>query len=239
MLKTVWKFWDMKPKLDWIFTQFDGRIHIAQLQNSIPSGDARFNYSGEVYKSRRIINKRSFNLSLLPDCFRLLASAGQANCHEVHGTRPLIELLCECKNEQDVLDRWAAMSLAERVDILGPNSWESICEAYLILEEGYLPMGLSTGGTLPLFDLVGRSRDGRHIHVQCKGTRAAVTISDDFLDQTRQVDTKKRKTFFFAYAGVTNSIEELSDIEVVTNMDMLIWLETSAKGRAYVKLMSQ
>jgi len=131
------------------------------------------------------------------------------------------------------------MSLSERIDALGPKSWETICEAYLILEQRFLPMGLGAGGTLPVFDLIGRSQDGSFIQAQCKGNRSKVLIDTEFLEQSRQVKpSKKRKTFFFAYAGVKNKESDISDVKVLTNKDVLKWLQTSSSGREYVKLMT-
>jgi hypothetical protein len=239
MVKTIWRFWGMKESSDWVFTQYEGCLHVAQIAPGRPFDVAEVRCDNEVYKARRITNKRSFGLSRLPDCFRLLASAGQANCHEVHGTRALIELLCKCKDEDDVRRRWRAMSLSERIDALGPKSWETICEAYLILEQRFLPMGLGAGGTLPVFDLIGRSQDGSFIQAQCKGNRSKVLIDTEFLEQSRQVKpSKKRKTFFFAYAGVKNKESDISDVKVLTNKDVLKWLQTSSSGREYVKLMT-
>jgi hypothetical protein len=228
----------MKQSSDWVFTQYGGCLHVAQIAPGKPINVAEYGCDKEVYKARPITNKRSFRLSLLPDCFRLLASAGQSNCHEVHGTRSLIELLCGCDNEGDVLRRWRAMSLSERIDALGPKSWETICEAYLILEEKFLPMGLGVGGTLPVFDLIGRSQDGPFIQAQCKGNRSKVWIDTEFLDQCRHVESSKRKTFFFAYAGVTNEESDISDVKVLTNKDILNWLQTSSRGQEYVTLMT-
>jgi hypothetical protein len=130
------------------------------------------------------------------------------------------------------------MSLSDRIDALGPKSWETICEAYLILEERYLPMGLRVGGTLPVFDLIGRSQDGPFIQAQCKGNRSKVYIQEEFLEQSRQIEASKRKTFFFAYAGVTNEESDISDVTVLTNTDILNWLQTSPRGQGYVKLMT-
>jgi len=130
------------------------------------------------------------------------------------------------------------MSLSERIDALGPKSWETICEAYLILEEKFLPMGLGVGGTLPVFDLIGRSQDGPFIQAQCKGNRSKVWIDTEFLDQCRHVESSKRKTFFFAYAGVTNEESDISDVKVLTNKDILNWLQTSSRGQEYVTLMT-
>jgi hypothetical protein len=73
MLKTVWRFWGMKESSDWVFTQYDGCLHVAQIAQGTPFDVAGFGCDKEVYKARPITNKRSFRLSLLPDCFRVLS----------------------------------------------------------------------------------------------------------------------------------------------------------------------
>ena len=236
-LKTIWTFWELRESVDWVFTSFAGSIHVAQ-PTSAPFDQDRFAHGSERLKARRVGNVKSFQLSLLPDCFQLLAAAGQGTLHQVHGTRRLVELLCKSRDESDLMERWAALSLATKIEALGPRSWETLCEAYLIIEEGFVPVGLGVGRTLPVFDLVGRSRTGTHLYAQCKGDRNEVQISDQFLSQSRQLPPDQRKVFFFAYKGVTTPPEIRKDVTVLTNENLLSWRETTERGREYLNLLT-
>jgi len=238
MMSTVWKFWDMDSSTDWVFTQFDGCIHIAKLRGQDVLDAPQFDHNREIYKARRIHNKKKFEIARLPDCFRLLASAGQGNCHEVKGTRPLVSLLAECRDVEDLLHKWNAKPLSERLELLGPKSWESVALAYLILEEGFLPAGLSVGRTLPVFDHVGARQDGTQIFAQCKGDRVKVRIEPEFLEQVRQIPRNLRRAYYFAYAGVHDDAGDIQDVKVVTNADFLRWLSRTANGKMYAKLLA-
>jgi hypothetical protein len=88
--------------------------------------------------------------------------------HEVGATRALVKMLAESASEREVFEKFQRLSWDEWLDALGPRGWEALCLGYLILEADFVPTGLDVGGTLPLFDLIGKSRAGNRVYAQCK-----------------------------------------------------------------------
>jgi len=97
----------------------------------------------------------------------------------------------------------------------------SICEAYLIVKLGFLPMGVGCRRELPVFDLVGRSPDGKYIHAHRKGKHNSMRIEEEFLNRSREISSDKREIFFFAYTGIMNEPNKIEDIKVVTNVKLM------------------
>lgn len=219
---------------DWVFTYFDDAIHLARIASGVLlKADAELSMDGELFKVRRIKGKRSFSLSELPDCFRLLSSAGRGNIHEVHGTRKLVELLASSDSERKVCERFAGLKWEDWLEALGPFGWESLCLGYLILEENFVPTGLTIGRTLPTFDIIGRSRTSTQILAQCKKDILPVVLDTDFLSTCKQCHSDA-KLFLFLYAGATNAPEEAT---VITGDDLKHWFESTENGRSYQRLL--
>src|ERR1035438_1376748 len=155
---------------DWIFGYCGEHLCLARVTGEMQSlADHPLNTNGELFKYRRIGQKKRFHLRRLPDSFRLLASAGRGNVHEVHGTRSLVELLAAHTDEDGVNAAIAAMNSREWVKVLGPNSWESMCMGYLVRALGFAPTGLSLCGALAVFDMAGVDADNRRIF--CPGQK--------------------------------------------------------------------
>ena len=96
------RFWGISEN-DWVFTYFDDAIHLARVKSVVErQPHPTFSRDWVLFKFRRIGSKKTFALGKLPDCFRLLSSAGQGNVHEVGATRRLIKLLAESTPEQQV-----------------------------------------------------------------------------------------------------------------------------------------
>lgn len=213
---------------DWVIVFFTDTLHFAQVMGDVNS-DANhpLNKSGEVFKYRKIKRVKSFRLSRLPDSYRLIPSAGRANVHEYNGTNwELVSLLAESPDENAVREKILKMTLRERLNILGPTGWESLCLGYLILEEGFLPTGLRSGGTLQNVDIVGCNLDGKRIVAQCKKTNYPVEIDDEFLETCQNMDGK---TFYFAYKGCLNPPPW---VNVITIDDIENW----ERGKDYLEL---
>jgi hypothetical protein len=236
--ETAKRFFGIKAS-DWVFCYFDEALHLAQCDDAIRSGvDHPLNQNPggptEVFKYRRVSGKKSFRLADLPDCFRLLSSAGRSNVHEVHGTRPLIEMLARSMSAADVTTIIRAMPRDTWLETLGPNSWESLCFAYLILEEGFVPTGLGIGHTLPVFDIIGRSASGTRILAQCKKDPNPGEIESTFLKAVDEGDPADI-CYYFAFGGISGQIPE--KVKIITRLEILNWMEMDSDGQRYYKLL--
>jgi hypothetical protein len=88
-------------------------------ENSNPTPIILWNRNGEILKYRRITDEKTFRIGSLPDCFRLLPSAGRGNSHEVHGTnRRLVQLLAGSRTEEEADSVIRGMPWRDWLDIL-------------------------------------------------------------------------------------------------------------------------
>ena len=71
-----------------------------------------------------------------------------------------LNLLVGEESEEEVTSAFDSLRWEEWITALGPKGWETLCLGYLILEHGFLPTGMSVGGTLADVDIVGRLRLG-------------------------------------------------------------------------------
>jgi hypothetical protein len=231
MFATIRRFWDMKDS-DWVWVFFDDAIHCAHPFGTVQlTEDHTFDRKKERFKARKIQDKKSFRLSLLPDCFQLLPAAGQANVHEVHGTRRLLEVLVASKDEEEVKQEIQGMSFEQRLNASGPKAWEALCEAYVIMREGFVPTGLLVGRTLPVFDIIGRDRrTGSRILAQCKKSPDPEPISSSFI--AALANYPESRAYYFAFGGVKGSHD---GVEVVTGEQIRDWLSNDPEGRRYAE----
>jgi hypothetical protein len=217
---------------DWVLIYFDGKLRLARVSGEIMSSRTHpFNRKGELFKYRKIVGKKSFSLDRLPDAFRLLAAAGRGNVFQPRGAGELVKLLGEAPDEAGVVERLESKSLDELLDLLGPTSWESVCEAYLCLAHGFVPTGLKIGGTLRDFDIVGRrSADGARILAQCKKDPQPVPIQGEFLDA---IGKRSRTTiaFYFAYGGCSGDVP--AHVKVIDRNVIVAWSKTHAGARYF------
>jgi hypothetical protein len=229
---TVKRFYNIKGE-DWLFAYYDEHLWLARATGAMESkSDHPFNVNRELFKLRMVGDKKQFHLRRLPDSFRLLASAGRGNVHEVHGTRPLIELLANSKNEDEVNNKIDAMPFQKWMDILGPNSWESMCMGYLIRVFGFAPTGLSLGKTLPVFDIVGVDANNCRIFGQCKKNVNKEKMDSEFLAAARQSVAGER-LFYFAYGGITGPVPP--NVEAMTGEKLIEWFEGDSDGQQYMR----
>jgi hypothetical protein len=93
-----------------------------------------------------------------------------------------------------------------------------------------VPTGLSTGRTLPVFDIGGRRvPDGLHILAQCKKNPGSVLIDDSFAAAVTHYGTP-HKAFYFAFGGCHG--ERPASIEIVDRTKILAWAKTE-RGTMY------
>ena len=171
-------------------------------------------------------------LDLAQRAYQLIGSQGQGNVFQYNAMRRHVLTLVQFANANAIFAHMKTLELSDLLDFLGAKSWESFCCAYLIAEEGFLPTGLSAGGTLSVLDLIGRRvSDGVRLYAQCKKSSDKMVIDDQFLALAKlQHDAT---LFYFAYGGV---VSKPSNVRVFTKIDALNWAET-AKGRQYVALL--
>jgi len=172
---TARRFKDISDE-DWvvIYLSDTQEIGLAKVKGSLCSKakhPLNLNH-GELFKYRRIRDKKTFRLLRLPDAYWLFPTQGRGNVHQFNNMREHVRLLAEHLNEDAINRAISQRPFDEMLDILGASAWESFCFAYLIWEEGFVPTGLSTGRTLPTVDIIGRRRNGSRVFAQCKTDRS-------------------------------------------------------------------
>ncbi|HMJ41994.1 MAG TPA: hypothetical protein VK522_06910 [Pseudolabrys sp.] len=223
---------------DWIVVYLaqQHKLGLAQVESQFQSTlDHPFNNwddGGEIFKYRKIRAKKSFEVSELPDAYRLLSSQGRSNVHEFHGMRGHVDLLVQCETVRELQDTIRAMPFDKLLDFYGASGWESFCFAYLIMEQKFVPTGLSIGRTLKDFDIVGRARtDGRRIVAQCKKHPTPQPIDRSFLSAITPQDI----AYYFAYGGISDEVP--SGTIIVTGADARNWAMSHSNGQLYRKLL--
>jgi len=220
---------------DWVVVYFDGCLHVGHVIGPLESDIQHpLNCSPEILKYRRVHSRKSFSLALLPDEYRLIPAAGRGNVHEYWDTnRFLVKLMAEFSSEQEVTREIRKLSPKEWLDVIGPTGWESLSLGFLILQEQFVPTGLKVGGTLPIFDIVGRAPNGDRIVAQCKKTPYRVACDLDFLEAVSDLGAAVR-AYFFAYRGCTNAP---NGVTVITGDDILSWWQgPDPKGQMHGRL---
>lgn len=219
-------------KNDWVVVFFDDALHLAHVHGGLHSSQKHpMNRNGEIFKYRKIVDKKSFLLGQLPDSYLLISAAGRGNVHEFsEARRVLIKFLAENKDEKSVKKAINALPTPQWLESLGPAAWESLCLGYLIIQEGFLPTGLGIGRTLPTFDIVGRNKGGIRILAQCKKDTKPLRMPSEFINACK--DLKGARIYFFAYGGIIGNSE---GITVVNRDDIQKWIDTR-RGRNYIAL---
>jgi len=189
--------------------------------------------NGELFKYRRICDKKTFRLSRLPDAYWLLAAQGRSNVHQFNNIWEHVKLLAEHVNEDAINRAFGQRPFDELLDLLGASAWESFCFAYLIWEEDFVPTGLSTGRTLPTGDIVGRRRNGSRIVAQCKKHPTEQPIEPEFRKLSESLAIEDT-AFYFAYGGCSEEVP--NSVRVIDRKFALQWAD-SENGQLYRKLL--
>lgn len=230
-LNNAKRFASIEPQ-DWIVVYFDNKLHLARVASALLSSqDHPLNREGEVFKYRRIKNKKSFSLNRLPDAFRVLRSAGRSNVYQLRSGGELVKLLGDASTESDVTNALRRKSLEEALELLGPTTWESVCLAYLIVEHEFVPAGLALGGTLADVDIVGRRRaDGARVLAQCKKDPYPVAIANGFLEAIADLG-KDGIAFYFAYGGCSGEVP--ASVKLIDRDAIHAWSNTKFGARYF------
>jgi hypothetical protein len=216
----------------WVFTFFDRAIHMAQIAGDELRVLPQFNHNGDIFKAKPIMTKKTFRLAELPPSFLLLPSAGRGSVHEVPSCSVLLKLLIDHGSASEVTAAFDALPWDIWIAALGPKGWESLCLGYLIQEYNFLPTGLSVGGTLADFDIVGRLRSGEPVYAQCKGDPRLHYITPD--EEEAFASLPDGKKFFFARSGVNR---ELPGVTHLDEPRIVEWLTHSEAGLEYFRLL--
>lgn len=219
-------------KNDWVVVFFDNALHLGHVRGGLRSSQKHpMNRNGEIFKYRKIVDKKSFLLGQLPDSYLLISAAGWGNVHGFNeALRAQIKFLAENRDEKSVTRAIMTLPITQWLELLGPTAWESLCLGYLIIKEGFLPTGLGIGRTLPTFDIVGRNKGGIRILAQCKKNPEPLRMPAEFINACK--DLKGADIYFFAYGGVIGNPE---GVTVVNRDDIQKWIDTR-KGRNYIAL---
>jgi hypothetical protein len=215
-----------------VFTFFDRTIHMAQIAGAELRVLPQFNHNGEIFKAKPIITKKTFRLAELPPSFLLLPAAGIGSVHEVPSCTVLLKLLIDHESASEVTAAFDSLPWDIWITALGPKGWESLCLGYLIQEYDFLPTGLSVGGTLADFDIVGRLRSGEQVYAQCKGDPRLHYITPDEGEAFASLPDGKK--FFFARSGVNR---ELPGVTHLDEPRIVEWLTHSEAGLEYFRLL--
>jgi hypothetical protein len=223
---------------DWVLLYLSDKQQIALAKSQGPllsDPNHPFNLpNGELFKYRRISDKKTFKLTDLPDAYWLLPTQGRSNVHEFNNMREHVRLLAEHMDVDAVNLAFSQKPFDELLDILGASAWESFCFAYLIWEEDFVPTGLSIGRTLPTVDIIGRRRrDGSRIIAQCKKDRTKQAIGSEFRKEADNLSIGDT-AFYFAYGGCS---EIPDNVRVVGRELVLEWAETG-NGLLYKRLLT-
>ena len=235
-LSAVRRFEAIAPR-DWcvVYLRSKGEIGLARIEPGMRSEEdhpLNQHYDEglvEVFKYRRIVERKSFRIAELPDAYRLLAAQGRAGTvHRFHAMREHVRLLAGQPDAAGVRRALSSMSFADLIDTLGASAWESVCTAYLTLEHAFVPTGLRTGSTLETLDIVGRSvPDGTHILAQCKKNGHSVAIDPDFLSAVEAQGAACR-AFYFAFGGCHGDVP--AHVTVIGRTEILRWIDTETGG---------
>jgi len=217
---------------DWVLVYFDGALHLAHVCSEIRSSPNHpLNRGGELFKYRKISHKKPFSLDRLPDAFRLLRAAGRGNVFQPRGSGDLVKLLGQALDEEEVTKQLETTDFDTFLRLLGPTSWESVCQAYLSIEFHFIPTGLRYGGTLPDFDIVGRrSTDGARILAQCKKNPNPAAMEAAFIDGIGK-PTKRLMAFYFTYGGCTGVFP--AHAKVIDRNCIIRWSKTRSGSRYF------
>lgn len=217
---------------DWVlvFLREVQQLGVARVCSPVRSKlEHPLNTEHEIFKYRKIKDKKIFRLSRLPDAYRLIPTQGRGNVHQFNSMREHVGLLLANADEVAVNLALREMPFDKLLEFLGASAWESFCFAYLIVEEDFLPTGLSTGRTLPNVDIVGRrSTDGCRIIAQCKKHPYAQPIDPDFVSIA---EGSEGIAYYFAFGGCTSAHPQ--NIRVVDRETALRWVTTMNGARFY------
>jgi hypothetical protein len=125
------------------------------------------------------------------------------------------------------------LSWDDWLDTLGPRGWEALCLGYLILVADFVPTGLDIGHTLPLFDLIGKTKAGQRIYVQCKKNPNPMNVDKDFVNCCKSL-APNSTVYLFTEGGCTNVPEF---VRLLTGSDLRQWFSETNAGRKYMKLL--
>ncbi len=241
-IAAVQRFQRIAPD-DWVVVYLRSRaeIGLARLEEGIQSdehhplnervGDGT---GTELFKYRRIAKQKTFKIAELPDAYLLLAAQGRGNVHEFHGMRGHVELLAESNDIRALRAFLKEIPFEQLIDVMGASAWESISTAYLTLEHQFVPTGLSTGGTLADFDIVGRRvPDGTRIFAQCKKNPGPVVIDPEFANAIRE-HAGNSLVFYFSYGGCRGGPPP--GVQVIGRKEILDWIQTE-RGAMYRKFL--
>lgn len=192
--------------------------------------------SKELFKFRRLRDKKKFRLSKLPEVFRLIPQTGRLNVFQYGDLNTLVSWLVDARCEEDVWSRFRELKLVDLIHALGPKGWEALAEAHLIIQEHYVPVGLVVGKTLKSFDLLGRSlRDGASIVASCKNNRRPVPLPAEFREAVVDMSLPFR-AYFFAYGGCSDS-RPPDNVKLADGETIVRWMENTEPGRRYRRLL--
>lgn len=221
---------DKITRNDWVIVCYGNAIHMARVDGPMTSeSDHPLNQKEEVWKYRPVTAKKQCLISKLPDFYNLIPQTGRSNVYELWGNNwEAIRFLASCINEREVGEKFGKMTDNDRLSFLGPKAWESFCLGYLILEEGFVPTGLTAGGTLKSFDIVGRNHQtGERILAQCKKDELPVKIESGFLTAIEGAQ-QDAKILYFAFGGC---VDAPPHVKVIDKTAMETWVKSGEGGK--------
>jgi hypothetical protein len=233
----AWRFADI-AETDWVvvYLRDNQTIGLARVAGKLSSNPNHpLNTDAECFKYRKLKDKKTFEIGHLPDSYMLLGTQGRGNVHQFNSMADHVRLLADSKTETEVFQTFAQMSFDDYIGFMGPSEWESLCVAYLMFEEEFVPTGLRVGRTLSTVDIVERRRsDAARIIAQCKRHDYGIEIGEEFASLSNALNPHDR-AFYFAYGGIAGVVP--ANVVVLTRDDLLRWADTPS-GQLYRKLLA-
>lgn len=247
-IATIKRFYGIS-KGDWVVACFGEAIHLGRVATENPKSDPHDDILNcihpkaevrEVWKYLEVEDRKSFPLSGLPDFYRIIQQyVPQGNIFRFQGNYlEAVRHLAQYASVTEVQDAFRNKSVKEKLDFMGPESWESFCLGYLIRMRNFVPTGLNCGRTLKHFDMVGTDwNSGKKVYAQCKKHQMVTNVEPDFFASAQEIKRtdKDAKVYYFPYGGCSSFDSTVIDEVIDGKTIMESWLKTE-DGHRYLKL---
>lgn len=208
-----------------VVVSFGGALHIGTVGNGYLDGPPAD--SGEIFKSRPIIDQKTFPLGDLPAGFRLLNTTGRATIQPIKTFKNHVQFLDRYPSAQEVRQAFMNLNIHELLGMLSAAQWEVLCEEFLRSTINMRSLLLKTGHTLKSNDIIGVDLQQRRVMAQCKNSSDPWPVLDVESWTYAAASRAGDRLFFFCRGGVNGKIKNPT-CTVVDGETVAAWLEKDA-----------